>query len=311
MDPRLRALKATADPTRLRILRILREGPFAVRELTGILGVGQSSVSRHLRILAEAGLAGVRRAGTWAWYSLPEGDVDAFPDGLLRLLADGEPPLNGDREAVDRVLAERRAATSELFRQRAAEWDRVREDLLVPSPHLDTLAGRLAGSSVVVDLGTGTGALLERLAGANRRVIGVDASAEMLDVARDRVQDIGTERAELRLGTLEHLPLRDAEADAMVAHMVLHHVADPPGVLREIRRGLAPGGRLLIVDLEDGGEPSFWESLGAQWPGFRPEELRGWLNRAGFRDVRFEFAPPVDGREDRPKSFLLEASCAS
>jgi ArsR family transcriptional regulator len=310
MDPRLRVLKATADPTRLRILRILREGPFAVVELTGILGVGQSSVSRHLRILSEAGLVEVRRSGTWAWYSLRE-EADAFPTRLLEVLSGGEPSLNGDQASVDRVLADRRRVTSELFRRRAPEWDRVREDLLVPSAHLEGLVRSLDGAATVVDLGTGTGALLARLAGRDRRVIGVDASAEMLELARERVQAQGPAQADLRLGTLEHLPLGDAEADAMVAHMVLHHVADPPGVLREIHRGLAAGGRLLVVDLQDGGEPSFWEALGAQWPGFRPDELRGWLERAGFQDIRFESAGPAAGRADRPKSFLLEATRAS
>jgi ArsR family transcriptional regulator len=153
---------------------------------------------------------------------------------------------------------------------------------------------------IAVDLGTGTGLLLDRLAGVAGRVIGVDASPEMLDLARGRAPD----NVELRLGALEHLPLGDGEADAMVANMVLHHVANPPEVLREVRRGLRPGGRALLADLEEHDRESFWQTLGAQWPGFRRDEIEKWLAVAGFGDIRAETLPATP---HRPAIFLIEA----
>jgi len=305
----LRALKGAADANRLRILRILGEGPFNVAELTDILGVGQSTVSRHLRILSDAGLVSVRRAGTWAWYSLPAAADDPFAGGLLRLLADGAGGLNGDATAVERVLARRRRATSEFFRRTAPDFDRMREDVLGPPLHLERLLARLGDARTVVDLGTGTGVLLERLARCAGQVIGVDASPEMLDAARRRVDAAELPNTELRLGTLEHLPLKDGEADAMVANLVLHHVADVPRVLQEIRRGLAPGGRLIVADLEEHPDESFWSRLGAQWPGFRPAELTRRLEEAGFTEIRID---PADGPSPagRPPLFLAEAKRA-
>lgn len=305
----LRALKGAADANRLRILRILGEGPFNVAELTDIVGVGQSTVSRHLRILSEAGLVSVRRAGTWAWYSLAAAGED-FAHGLLRLLADGSGGLNGDAVAVERVLARRRRATSEFFRRTAPDFDRMRETVLGPPLHLDRLLARLGAPPTAVDLGTGTGLLLERMARRAARVIGVDASSEMLEAAGRRVEAAALPNTELRLGTLEHLPLKDGEADAMVANLVLHHVADVRSVLQEIRRGLSPGGRLLVADLEEFPDESFWSRLGAQWPGFRLGDLGRWLAEAGFTDIHIE---PGDEAKpgDRPALFLAEARRAA
>lgn len=308
METTLRALKATADPNRLRIISILSEGAFNVAELTEVLGVTQSTVSRHLRILSEAGLADVRRAGTWAWYSLRTGP-EGFSGRLLDLLSHTAPVVNGERTAIEQVLARRRATTSEFFRRTAPEWDRLRQETLGPHEYLDRIVERVGDQGTVVDLGTGTGLLLERLAAPHRAVIGVDASQEMLEEARRRVDTAALPNTELRLGSLEHLPLRDGEADVMVASMVLHHVADVPAVLREVQRGLAPGGRLLIADLEEYDDAAFWQSLGAQWPGFRTHDLSAWLRRAGFEKIRIESG--VSAATDRPNSFLAEAVRAS
>ena len=303
-DIALRPLKAAADPNRLRILAVLDRGPFHVAELTEVLGVGQSTVSRHLKILADAGLVEVRRAGTWAFYSLAA--AGGFAGRLLELL---ESTRNGDRDAdapaIERVLARRRLATSEFFRQTASSWDDVHDRVLGPTVHRDRLLEMVGPCGVVVDLGTGTGALLEALAPVAEHVIGVDASAEMLEVARERASSGASGDTELRLGMLEHLPLSDGEADTMIANMVLHHVADLPGVLREVRRGLSAGGRFLIADLEEHDDESFWKTLGARWPGFRFEDIREQLLAAGFDVVRHEKLPATDS--ERPPVFLVEA----
>jgi ArsR family transcriptional regulator len=232
-------------------------------------------------------------------------EAEGFDAQLLALLRGaGGQAVDGDAAAIERVLARRRTTTSEFFRKTAGRWDRVRDEVLGPPAHLDRLVDLAGTPGTVVDLGTGTGVLLPRLARSSRRVIGVDASPEMLDEARRRAEEQGLGGADLRLGALEHLPLSDGEADAMVANLVLHHVADPPAVLREIRRGLAPNGRLVIAELAEHPDEAFWRDLGARWPGFRPAELGRWLEAAGFAAVRTEKYGSNGGR---PGVFLMEA----
>jgi ArsR family transcriptional regulator len=312
----LSAFRALADPSRARIVRVLASGPFHVNELTGILGARQSTVSRHLRLLSEANLVTCRRSRTWAYYSLPQQDGKRFPSRLLELLAgewEGSP--NPDEPGIEAALARRRRATSEFFRRSAGKWDGLRDRMLGPSAHLDRIVEGIAeGEAVVVDLGTGTGVLLEQLSARAQKLIGIDSSPEMLEIARRRAREGGLGNTELRLGALEHLPLSDQEATAMVANLVLHHVANVPEVLREIRRGLAPGGRLVIAELTEGGDESFWQSIGAQWPGFRPEDLRQKLESSGFQVEREEtlgqIAMEVNGNSEtgnRPEILFLNA----
>jgi ArsR family transcriptional regulator len=311
----VQACKAAGDPNRLRILRVLTRGPFNVAELTKILGIGQSTVSRHLRVLADAGLVEVRRTGTWAFYSLRSALPDGFAGELLQLLAGALPQFpDGDDTDIREVLTRRRRTTSAFFRTAAREWDHVRERVLGPPVHLDRLFALVGRGGTVVDLGTGTGVLLEGLSPLADSLIGIDASPEMLDVARRRVREAGLENAQLRLGALEHLPLGDGEADTTVANMVLHHVADVGAVLREIQRVLAPQGRIVIADLAEHSEESFWQTLGAQWPGFRAEELHEWLEAAGFVQIHCEELPtrplPKGAVRNgpRPAVLLVEAT---
>jgi ArsR family transcriptional regulator len=209
---------------------------------------------------------------------------------------------NGDGAAIRAVLERRRRATSAFFRRAAPEWDALRDVALGPPTHLEKLVELVGRPETVVDLGTGTGVLLERLAPIAHHVIGVDSSPEMLDLARHRAGP----NTELRLGALEHLPLRDGEADAMTANLVLHHLANPPEALREMSRGLRAGGRLVIADLEEHDRESFWQTLGAQWPGFRQEEISHWLANAGFHSVRFHTIDAAS--QDAPSLFLAVAT---
>jgi ArsR family transcriptional regulator len=310
--------KALSDDTRARLLRVLSAGTFHVNELAEILELGQSTISRHLRLLLDANLVTCRRSRTWAYYSLPTADGKVFPARILELLTgEWKESPNPDQAGIESALAKRRRTTSDFFRRSAGHWDRLRDEALGPPAHLDRLLEILGErASTVVDLGTGTGVLLEKLADRAGRLIGIDSSPEMLEIARRRAREANIANAQLRLGALEHLPLGNGEADVMIANLVLHHVADVSEVLGEIQRGLAPGGRLLVVELTEGGDASFWESIGAMWPGFRPDDLHAKIESAGFRAIRTEdLGAPTqthgatngNSNGEPPGIFLLEA----
>jgi len=310
-------LKALADETRLRALRVLRSGPFNVNELVRILEVGQSRISRHLRILLDAGLVEARREGSWVYYrhaAAWSGKEAGSPGRFLRVLSreigalDGEEHVRDDA-GVERCLDARRQRAEQFFKEIAEDFDAAREQIQGPADHVAKLVELLDGADAesvetLVDLGTGTGVLLETLSHKAERVIGVDAAAEMLDVARGHSTRRGLKNVDLRLGTLEHLPLPDGEADVMVANMVLHHVAHPPDALREARRGLRNDGRLLVADFAAHSEESYRERLGDLWLGFELEEISRWLDEAEFDLAESVQLPPAD---HRPGVLLLEA----
>jgi ArsR family transcriptional regulator len=284
----LSIFRALGDETRLRLLRILQHGSFHVNELVAILGSGQSRVSRHLKALLDSGLVVTRRQGSWVWYDLSaqwreaKGGTNRILEAVSSAMGAESSLGDLDREGIEACLTRRRERAEGFFRSAAADWDQRRDRLQGPQSHLETVASVLGRARTVVDLGTGTGILLTRLSTVAERVIGVDASAEMLDVARRTLQERRIANVELRLGRLEHLPLLDGEADAMVANMVLHHVPRPPEALREMRRGLAPGGRLVLADLQQHGEESYRSELGDLWLGFERAELESWLEAAEF-----------------------------
>jgi ubiquinone/menaquinone biosynthesis C-methylase UbiE/DNA-binding transcriptional ArsR family regulator len=312
MDPVLVTLRALGDDTRLRLLGALRRGAFHVNELVRILAMGQSRVSRHLKILLDADLVTARREGNSVYYAL----VDAWAGGgtktglrflptLAEALASRQfPGADADEAAIGQCLDDRRGHAARFFKDVAGQWDTRRDTVQGPPWYLDQLAAVLGTSDTVVDLGTGTGVLLAALSPRARRVIGIDRQEEMLQVARRSVADAQLQNVELRLGTLEHLPIPDAEADTMVAHMVLHHVSHPPDALREIHRGLQPGGRFVVVDLVAHTEESYREHLGDLWLGFETEHLKGWLDAADFELEQFEELPSDNGR---PGIVLLAA----
>ena len=307
--------KALADATRLRLVRVLQVGPFNVNELVGILGVGQSRVSRHLKILADAGLVSARREGSWVYYRLSSAwssDGSGRASGATRVLeslgAELENDLGPEASRVKECLDGRRDRAESFFRGVADQWDRERDRVVGPPVHVEPLLETIGASSkpaavveTIVDLGTGTGLLLEALSRRAEKVIGIDASAEMLRVAGDNLRDKNIANVELRLGSLEHLPLSDGEADRMVANMVLHHVAQPEEALLEVRRGLGPNGTLHVADFRTHDREDYRELLGDWWLGFDPLDLERWLRSA---DLEWESYEEVPSEADTPDVFV-------
>jgi SAM-dependent methyltransferase len=290
--------KALADPTRLRILSLTLSRELNVQELMEVLSMGQSRVSRHLRILTDGGLLACRRDGLWAFYRVPaEGAGRRFLDTVAPLLA-GEPLLERDRERAAGLAAAGRGRSRRFFDALAPEWDRRKAELLGGSELEQEVLASVPACKVAADLGCGTGSLLPGLAARAAAVIGVDSSPRMLELARRTCAASGA-KVQLRLGELEHLPLREAEADAAVLNLVLHHLRLPVEGLREARRVLRPGGTLVLADLDRHRDAELREAFGDRWPGFAPGQLQGWLAEAGFTIEKTSGRPLARGLRAR------------
>ena len=285
--------KALADPTRLRILSLTLSRELNVQELMEVLSMGQSRVSRHLRILTDGGLLTCRRDGLWAFYRVPaDGAGRRFLDTVAPLLA-GDPLLDQDRGHAAELAAAGRGRARKFFDALAPEWDRRKAELLGGSNLESEVLARLPACEVAADLGCGTGSLLAALAAKAAKVIGVDSSPRMLALARRACSS--NRNVELRLGELEHLPLREQEADAAVLNLVLHHLRLPVEGLREAHRVLRPGGTLVLADLDRHQDPELGERFGDRWPGFAADELESWLAEAGFKIANTRGLPLARG----------------
>jgi len=283
----LRWLKALSDENRLRMLHLLSRYELSVGEVVQVLAMSQPRVSRHLKILADAGLVRVRRDGLWAFYSAVERDQAARFLACMEPWLDREAGRASDLEAAEALLAARRSETRQFFNRVAPDWEAMRRELLGAFDLSDTVLELVPpGHGPAVDLGCGTGALLPFLAQRTGAAIGVDNSQSMLDIARARFAD--NPAVTLRMGELEHLPLRDAEAACAVMNLSLHHIPRPAQAIAEAARVLAPGGVLVIADLDRHGREELRRRFGDHWLGFDPHELRAWLEVADLTVDLFE-----------------------
>ncbi len=280
MDPLLAALRACAEPTRLRLLALAASGAFCVVELTEILGQSQPRLSRHLKLLCDAGVLERVREGANVWFGLPP-EAGLVQD-ILGRLPEEDPVLAADRRAAARVLAERARVASESFRRQGADWDEMRA-LGLPAADVETaLLALLPGQRLgrVLDIGTGTGRLLELLAPRVQSGLGVDASRAMLALARARLARTGLGHVSVRQADMYRLPLAGG-FDVVVLQMVLHYAEDPAAALAEAARVLAPGGRLIVVDLAEHDREAMLGRLAHRWPGFDDHTMSALLAGAG------------------------------
>ena len=276
-------LSALTDPIRCRILLLLEQHELTVGELCTVLQLPQSTVSRHLKTLGEAGWVASRRDGTSHYYYLPEGaEGSAIPQlwSIVREEIAETPAAIQDFKRLESTWAARRSKSQEFFASAAGEWDRLRTELFGQHFYSHSLLGLLDRSWVVGDLGCGTGQVSELLAPFVENVVAVDGSAEMLSAARKRLRK--HENVVLRKGALEKLPIDDGSLDAAVLMLVLHHLPDPVAVLSEARRVLRPSGKLLLVDMYPHEREEYKQQMGHVWLGFSEQTMKKHLGAAGF-----------------------------
>lgn len=282
------ALKAMAEPTRLRLLVLLASGELNVKDLTGILGQSQPRISRHLRLLAEAGLVERAPEGSWVYFRLAEGGEGGT---LARLVLEAvdrtDAVLGRDRRRAETLRAERERAAQAYFQSHAGEWDRIRA-LHVAEAEVEAVISDALGAGpfdLFLDLGTGTGRMLELFRDRYRRGLGIDLSPAMLAYARAKLERSETSRAHVRQGDIYDLPLADQAVGAAVMHQVLHFLSDPARAVREAARVLAPGGRLLIVDFAPHELEFLRDQFAHERLGFSTQQVAQWLGDCGLELV--------------------------
>jgi ubiquinone/menaquinone biosynthesis C-methylase UbiE len=294
------ALKAAGEATRLRILALLAEAELTVSDLTEILRQSQPRISRHLKLLAEAGLVERFREGSWAFFRLAEhGGSSDVARTLLMRLDPADPTVARDRERLAAVRALRAAAAQAYFRRHAAEWDRIRKlhvaDDAVEAAIRAALAERPFRS--LLDLGTGTGRMLELFGGDIERGLGLDLSLDMLALARARLDRAGLRHCSVRQGDIYDLALPKDSFDVVIIHQVLHFLDDGARAIREAARVLRPSGRLLVVDFAPHDLEFLREQHAHRRLGFAPETVAQWMRAAGLDMVEHRSLPPEpDGK---------------
>jgi len=305
--PIFEEMSALADPVRCRTLLILERHEVTVSELCSVLQLPQSTVSRHLKWLADHDWLEARRDGTSRYYEARPDHPDAAVGRLWRLVGEqiGASAAAGeDRRRLEGVLNQRGTRSQEFFSSAAGEWAEVRHELFGHRFDLHAMLGLLGDRWIVGDLGCGTGQLTSNLAPFVGKVIGVDDSDAMLEAAGKRLE--GSANVELRRGRLERLPIEDEELDVATLVLVLHHLANPENTLKEVARTLRDGGRLLVVDMLPHDHEDYRKKMGHVWLGFGEDQLSRWLEDAGFRNTRFQQLPPE--REAKGPTLFVSTS---
>jgi ubiquinone/menaquinone biosynthesis C-methylase UbiE len=285
MEHLLAALRAVAEPTRLRLVVLCARGELTVSELTQILGQSQPRVSRHLKLLCEAGLLDRFREGSWVFYRLSQSSpASALGRQLVATCDESGPTIALDLQRLNAIKRQRAEIAGAYFRENAAQWHRIRS-LYIDEREVEAALAEIitaADPLDLLDIGTGTGRMLEILAPQVRHALGIDQSREMLSIARVNLERAGLENASVRLGDMYQLALPDASFDAVVVHQVLHYADRPATAITEAARMLRPNGVLVLVDFA----PHVLEFLRDEHAhrrlGFSDAEVAEWCRAAGL-----------------------------
>jgi ubiquinone/menaquinone biosynthesis C-methylase UbiE len=281
----LSALAAAGEETRLRLLALLAEAELTVTELVTILGQSQPRISRHLKLLVEAGLIERHREGAWAFFLIAhKGAAAALGRAVLNHVSLNDPVLQADRARLTEVRQARAEQAARYFAAHASDWDELRA-LHVAEERVETAVRDLVGTEPIqnlLDLGTGTGRMLEIFAPLAQRAVGMDQSPQMLSLARARIEKDGLRNVQLRQGDIYALPVERDFYDLVIIHQVLHYLDDPARAVREASRALRPSGRLLIVDFAPHDEESLRSQHAHRRLGFAAEEIAALMQEAGL-----------------------------
>lgn len=294
-DDAVAVLRAVGEPTRLRLVALLVEAELTVTDMVDILGQSQPRISRHLKLLLEAGLVERVKEGSWAFFrAAGEGPGARTVDALAALVDPTDAILASDRDRLAAVRAKRSSEAQAFFSRHAADWDRLRA-LHVPEERVErAVREALAGGALrsLLDLGTGTGRMLELFAPDIDRGMGVDLSPDMLGVARANLERAGVRNCLLRQSDIYAVPAPRDAFDAVIVHQVLHYLDDGGRALKEAARVLAPGGRLLVVDFAPHGLEFLRDAHAHRHLGFARDMVEGWLADAGLDLVTFRTLAP-------------------
>ena len=285
MDLLLASLRAAGEPTRLRLLALCAHAELSVGELVQILGQSQPRISRHLKLLVEANLLERFREGVQVFYRVNNQGV---PGALSRTLVDLLPLHEGDiardLTRLEQIRAQRAEAAATYFEANAAQWDQIRK-LHVPEAELEARLRSVVGTEhfgTLLDVGTGTGRMLELFAEQVERGVGIDSSTGMLSVARARLEKLGARHLQVRKGDMYALSVEDDSVDVATIHLVLHYSDSPQRVISEVARTLTVGGRLVIVDFAPHAETNLRDEHRHRWLGFESDTIKDALSVAGL-----------------------------
>lgn len=294
MDSLLAGLRAAAEPTRLRLLALCAHGEWAVTELTQILGQSQPRVSRHLKLLCEAGLLDRFPEGAWVFYRLSQDEHrGALGRSLISLLPEDDPTLALDRQRLQRVKKARAESAARYFNEIAPRWNEIRS-LRVPESEVERVLLAILSDRDIADLldvGTGTGRILELMGPRVARAVGIDRSHEMLAVARAQLERGGMHHCQVRYGDMYQLPFPSQAFDAVTINQVLHYADQPTGALLEAARVLRPGGILIVADLAPHDLEYLRKSHAHRRLGFEEEEVKQWIEASGLCPDRVVHLP--------------------
>ncbi len=294
--------KALSDETRMRLLNLSIHYELNVNEIVSILEMGQSRISRHLKILTDCGLLSFRRDGLWIFYSSAnKGEGFDFIQSIKHLLNHNS-RFQEDLEAAEKCIVERTKKTTRFFNAISKNWELLKQDIIGDLDLNGKIIKTISASDTIVDLGCGTGDLLPLLKKKSFHVIGVEKSVKMLEEARKHYE-LERDGIDIRIGELEHLPLRDEEADIALINLVLHHLSEPKKAIKEVYRILKPEGSFIIIDFHLHQNETMRKRYRDLWLGLSMDVLENWLKESGFLPQKVEHFDLKNGI----KGFLLKS----